>query len=78
MGKLIRSRILRGKVGLRGTLRGGDGAIKFSPIWKWGKTKSCEVGANISSFSPALPIDIPKSSNYKSIIQHKLNQHISI
>ena len=78
MGKLIRSRILRDKVGLRGAPRGGDGTIKFFLGREWSKAKPCKMGANTPLSASPHPIAIPKSSNYKSIIQHKLNQHISI
>ena len=61
--KLTRSRILRGGVGLRGALRGGDGAKKFSLSCGagqgCGKTKSCGAGAKTPSIRPARPIAIP-------------------
>ena len=78
MGKLIRSRILRDKVGLRGAPRGEDGTIKFFLGREWSETKPCRMGANIPLLAPPHPIAIPKSSNYKYNTQHKLNQHISI
>ena len=59
VSKLTRSRVLRGGVGLRGALRGGDGVRKFFPSCKvgqkWDKIKPCRAGAKTSSFGPASP-----------------------
>ena len=59
VGKLTRSRVLRGGVGLREAPRGGDETRKFSPSCgvsrEWGKTKPYGVGAKTPSFGLAMP-----------------------
>ena len=59
VGKLIRSRVLWGGVGLRRAPRVEDGARKILPSCGagrgWGKTKLCGAGMKAPSFGPASP-----------------------
>ena len=63
MGKLIKSRVLRDRAGLRRAPKGGDGVRKFPPSCRaervWGKTKLCEAGATTHPLAPPHPIAIP-------------------
>ena len=51
VGKLTRSRVLRGRAVFCGALRGRDKARKFSPSCEagrgWGKKKSCKAGRRL-------------------------------
>ena len=62
-GKLTRSRVLRGGLGLHVALRGGDGARKLSLSCEagrgWGKTKPCERGRRPHPSDSPRPIAIP-------------------
>ena len=56
VGKLTRSRVLRGRAVFCGASRGRDRARKFSPSCEagrgWGKKKSCKAGAKTPYFGP--------------------------
>ena len=58
VGKSTRSRVLRGRMGLHGALRDGDGARKFFLLcgarMGWDKTKQCGLKVKTSSFDLAL------------------------
>ena len=73
MGKLIRSRILRDKVGLRGAPRGEDGTIKFFLGREWSKTKPCRMGANIPLSAPPRPTQLPSLSQVTINITYNIN-----
>ena len=59
VGKLTRSGVLRGRVGIRRAPNEGDGARKFSLSCRarrgWGNKKSCGLGAKTPSFGPTPP-----------------------
>ena len=64
VGKLTRSRVLRGGARHRRALRGGDGAGKFCLScmagWGWGKTKPYGRGQRPHPSDLPYPIAIPR------------------
>ena len=83
MGKLTRSRVLRGRASFRGAPRGGDGARKFSPSCRagrgWDKTKPCEMRAKTPSFwpDPPRPAPLPSLTQISSTSTDLCRQHRS-
>ena len=69
VGKLIKSRVLQDRAGLRRAPKGGDGVRKFPPSCRaervWGKTKLCEAGATTHPLAPPHCHTLSLSNSYQ-------------